>query len=67
MAACSAWRARVQARAARLTLGREVEELVLHGVLHLAGYDHETDRGEMNALELRLRHRLLDRRRKRKI
>jgi len=32
--------------------------LVLHGVLHLIGYDHETDRGEMDLLERRLRHRL---------
>ena len=38
---------------------REVKELVLHGVLHLCGYDHETDRGEMNWLELRLRRKLL--------
>ena len=36
----------------------EVEQLILHGVLHLCGYDHETDGGEMNRLELRLRRRL---------
>jgi probable rRNA maturation factor len=36
----------------------EVAQLILHGVLHLCGYDHETDRGEMNRLELRLRRRL---------
>lgn len=36
----------------------EVEQLILHGVLHLCGYDHETDDGEMNRLELRLRRRL---------
>jgi probable rRNA maturation factor len=36
----------------------EVEQLILHGLLHLCGYDHETDGGEMNALELRLRRRL---------
>ena len=36
----------------------EVAQLILHGLLHLNGYDHETDRGEMNRLELRLRRRL---------
>ena len=36
----------------------EVEQLILHGLLHLCGYDHETDTGEMDALELRLRRRL---------
>ncbi|MET0624436.1 MAG: rRNA maturation RNase YbeY [Pyrinomonadaceae bacterium] len=36
----------------------EVRQLILHGLLHLCGYDHETDGGEMNALELRLRRRL---------
>lgn len=36
----------------------EVAQLILHGILHLCGYDHETDEGEMNALELSLRRRL---------
>lgn len=36
----------------------EVAQLILHGLLHLHGYDHETDDGEMNALELTLRRRL---------
>ncbi|HEX8686295.1 MAG TPA: rRNA maturation RNase YbeY, partial [Pyrinomonadaceae bacterium] len=36
----------------------EVRQLILHGLLHLCGYDHEVDGGEMNALELRLRRRL---------
>jgi probable rRNA maturation factor len=39
------------------SLGREVETLLLHGVLHCQGYDHETDRGEMDRLERRLRRR----------
>ncbi|HJZ66707.1 MAG TPA: rRNA maturation RNase YbeY [Blastocatellia bacterium] len=50
-----------QAREARHSLDREVDELVLHGVLHLCGYDHETDSGRMNKLELKLRKKLLDR------
>jgi probable rRNA maturation factor len=33
---------------------------VIHGTLHLAGYDHETDNGQMSRLEKRLRRRLLD-------
>ena len=47
-----------QASEAGLTFENEVEQLILHGLLHLCGYDHETDGGEMNALELRLRRRL---------
>ena len=30
---------------------RDVPEAVVHGVLHLCGYDHETDDGEMLALQ----------------
>jgi probable rRNA maturation factor len=39
-------------------LAEEVRILVLHGLLHLAGYDHETDNGEMARKELRLRAKL---------
>ena len=38
----------------------EIAQLILHGLLHLCGYDHETDNGEMNRLELKLRRKLLD-------
>jgi probable rRNA maturation factor len=41
-----------------LEFEEEVAQLILHGMLHLCGYDHETDEGEMNRLELRLRRRL---------
>ena len=40
------------------TLEDELKQLILHGVLHLCGYDHETDKGEMNARELQLREQL---------
>jgi probable rRNA maturation factor len=37
---------------------REIDRLLLHGLLHLLGYDHETDQGEMDTLEASLRRRL---------
>jgi probable rRNA maturation factor len=40
------------------TLPGEMKILILHGVLHLLGYDHETDDGEMDRVERRLRQRL---------
>lgn len=39
-------------------LTEELRVLILHGVLHLLGYDHETDHGEMNRIEQKMRRRL---------
>ena len=54
----SAEQAARQAAAHGLDFEGETAQLILHGLLHLCGYDHETDSGEMNALELTLRRRL---------
>ena len=54
----SVGRAASQARANGLSFSNEVKQLILHGLLHLSGYDHETDKGEMNRLELKLRKQL---------
>ncbi|MGD0842485.1 MAG: rRNA maturation RNase YbeY [Candidatus Acidiferrales bacterium] len=50
--------ARRNARRLDRSLPAELRVLILHGMLHLAGYDHETDRGEMDRIERRLRKRL---------
>lgn len=50
--------AETQARQNSLKFEQEIAQLILHGLLHLCGYDHDTDNGEMNRLELRLRKRL---------
>ena len=39
------------------TLSSELRVLILHGVLHLMGYDHETDHGEMNRAERAMRRK----------
>jgi probable rRNA maturation factor len=49
--------ARRYARKHGRTLLAELRVLILHGVLHLMGYDHETDGGEMDRVERKLRKR----------
>ena len=56
--AVSVEQAQKQAVENGLDLETEIKQLILHGVLHLCGYDHETDNGEMNARELELRETL---------
>ena len=46
------------ARALGRSVTQEICILMLHGVLHLLGYDHETDRGKMERVEAKLRERL---------
>src|SRR5437879_2388381 len=50
--------ARRYARERSHGVSSELRVLILHGMIHLAGYDHETDNGEMMHLERRLRRRL---------
>jgi probable rRNA maturation factor len=51
-------RAREQAAEFGHSVGDEVRVLMLHGVLHLVGMDHQRDRGEMRRVEQRWRRRL---------
>jgi probable rRNA maturation factor len=46
------------ALAAGRSFEQEMKILTLHGLLHLMGYDHETDNGEMERIEARLRRKL---------
>lgn len=50
--------ARRQAHDEKHSIATEVRYLILHGVLHALGYDHETDKGEMNEIEVKLREAL---------
>ncbi len=50
--------ARRNAKTFGRTMAEEICVLMLHSVLHLLGYDHESDRGEMERVEARLRRRL---------
>ena len=56
--AVSTARAAVQARELGHSLEDEIRVLILHGLLHLLGMDHERDRGRMARLERRLRQKL---------
>jgi probable rRNA maturation factor len=56
--AISAEIAAQNARALRHPLAAEVKVLVLHGILHLRGYDHECDNGQMARRERQLRAKL---------
>ena len=50
--------AKRQAKENGLSLNEEISQLILHGMIHLCGFDHEKDEGEMNRLEIRLRKKL---------
>src|SRR3954454_11472586 len=50
--------AATNARALQHSVAQELKVLILHGVLHLGGHDHESDNGEMARKEARLRKEL---------
>jgi probable rRNA maturation factor len=41
----------------KLSFQSNIHRLIVHGLLHLMGYDHETDNGEMRSIERRLRRK----------
>jgi probable rRNA maturation factor len=45
-------------RSRTLSFETNLHRLMLHGLLHLMGYDHETDEGQMRTIERRLRRKL---------
>ena len=47
--------ARRQAMQEKHSVATEVRYLIVHGILHALGYDHESDNGEMNELEVDVR------------
>jgi probable rRNA maturation factor len=49
-----------QAAAAHQPAGQELATLIVHGTLHLLGYDHETDHGEMLATQHAVLQRVAD-------
>jgi probable rRNA maturation factor len=52
--------ARRQALERGHSVERELEVLLLHGILHCLGYDHESDNGEMERLERTLRRQWIE-------
>ena len=56
--AISAQRARIQGLEFRHSVENEIAILMLHGLLHLEGMDHETDRGKMRRTEAKWRSQL---------
>jgi probable rRNA maturation factor len=49
--------AQLYAKKHKRKVAKELRVLILHGVLHLLGFDHETDHGEMDKFEQKLRKR----------
>ncbi len=56
--AISVAQAKRQAEREGHALATEIRYLILHGMIHAFGWDHETDEGEMNALEMNVRARV---------
>jgi probable rRNA maturation factor len=51
-------RARAQAQKEKHSVATELRYLLVHGILHGLGYDHETDNGEMKDLEVAVRQKV---------